>query len=105
VLKAIEVDYPAEERSVHAALKHYSEHRQARCHEHGEKFATDFVLMTFKKRLFSSLAAFLRSLEQHGRHSATPGKGSRSPGPPTASSRCRSNGSRKTTRSMTMPRR
>jgi len=65
VLEALEVDYPAEERRIHAALKRYSELRQANCHEHAEKFATDFVLMTLKKRLFSSPAAFLRTLEQH----------------------------------------
>ena len=64
-LEALEVDYPAEERRVHAALKRYSELRQANCADHAEEFATDFVLMTLKKRLFSSPAAFLRTLEQH----------------------------------------
>ena len=39
--------------------------RQANCEDHAERFATDFVLMTLKKRLFSSPAAFLRTLEQH----------------------------------------
>ena len=33
--------------------------------DNAEKFATDFVLKTLKKRLFSSPAAFLRTLEQH----------------------------------------
>jgi len=65
VLEALEVDYPAEERRIHAALKRYAELRQANCDDHAEKFATDFVLMTLKKRLFSSPAAFLRTLEQH----------------------------------------
>jgi hypothetical protein len=65
VLEALEVDYPAEEKRIHAALKRYAELRQANCHEHAERFATDFVLMTLKKRLFSSPAAFLRTLEQH----------------------------------------
>ena len=65
VLEALEVDYPAEERRIHAALKRYAELRQANAGDHAEKFATDFVLMTLKKRLFSSPAAFLRTLEQH----------------------------------------
>jgi len=65
VLEALEVDYPAEERRIHGALRRYAELRQANCEEHAEKFATDFVLMTLKKRLFSSPAAFLRTLEQH----------------------------------------
>jgi superfamily II DNA or RNA helicase len=64
-LEALEVDYPAGERRIHAALKRYSALRQANCEDHAEKFATDFVLMTLKKRLFSSPAAFLRTLEQH----------------------------------------
>src|SRR5436305_13289551 len=65
VLEALEVDYPAEERRIHAALKRYSELRQLNTQDHAEKFATDFVLLTLKKRLFSSPAAFLRTLEQH----------------------------------------
>ena len=65
VLEALEVDYPVEEKLVHAALRRYSEMRQANCEDHAERFATDFVLMTLKKRLFSSPAAFLRTLEQH----------------------------------------
>ncbi len=65
VLEALEVDYPQEEKRIHAALKDYTARRQARAQEHAERFATDFVLMTLKKRLFSSPAAFLRTLEQH----------------------------------------
>ena len=65
VLEALEVDYPAEEKRIHAALRRYAELRQANCREHAERFATDFVLMTLKKRLFSSPAAFLRTLGQH----------------------------------------
>ena len=65
VLDALEVDYPAEEKRIHATLKRYAELRQAHCQEHAERFATDFVLMTLKKRLFSSPAAFLRTLEKH----------------------------------------
>ena len=65
VLEALEVDYPHEEKRIHAALREYTARRQARAQEHAERFATDFVLMTLKKRLFSSPAAFLRTLEQH----------------------------------------
>jgi SNF2 family DNA or RNA helicase len=65
VLEALEVDYPEEERRVHSALREYTKLRQAKADDHAERFATDFVLMTLKKRLFSSPAAFLRTLEQH----------------------------------------
>ncbi len=65
VLEALEVDYPGEEKRIHVALKRYAELRQANTQDHAEKFATDFVLMTLKKRLFSSPAAFLRTMEQH----------------------------------------
>lgn len=64
-LEALEVDYPQEEKRIHESLKEYTARRQARAQEHSERFATDFVLMTLKKRLFSSPAAFLRTLEQH----------------------------------------
>jgi superfamily II DNA or RNA helicase len=64
-LEALEVDYPAEEKRIHAALRRYAELRPTNTQDHAERFATDFVLMTLKKRLFSSPAAFLRTLEQH----------------------------------------
>ena len=64
-LEALEVDYPQEEKDIHAALREYTKLRHARATDNAEKFATDFVLMTLKKRLFSSPAAFLRTLEQH----------------------------------------
>src|SRR5205807_10215048 len=63
--EALEVDYPNEEKRIHSALKRYTELRQTRAIDHAEEFATNFVLMTLKKRLFSSPAAFLRTLEQH----------------------------------------
>src|SRR5262249_32083517 len=53
-LEALEVDYPSEEKRIHAALKRYAELRQANTGDHAEKFATDFVLMTLKKRFFST---------------------------------------------------
>ena len=66
-IEPLEVDYPEEERRIHKALKQYTKLRQAGVRDNAEKFATDFVLMTLKKRLFSSPAAFLRTLEQHER--------------------------------------
>ena len=65
VLEALEVDYPNEEKEIHAALRQYAKLRQARATDHAEKFATDFVLMTLKKRLFSSPAAFAATLARH----------------------------------------
>jgi superfamily II DNA or RNA helicase len=65
VLEALEVAYPTEEQRVHTALREYTQLRQRRGTDSTEKFATDFVLMTLKKRLFSSPAAFLRTLQQH----------------------------------------
>jgi hypothetical protein len=65
VLEPLEVDYTKEERAIFAALRKYSELRQACCDDNAEKFATEFVLKTLKKRLFSSPAAFAATLEQH----------------------------------------
>lgn len=64
-LIALEVDYPEEERRIHEALRTYAKLRQGKAKDQTEKFATDFVMMTLKKRLFSSPAAFLATLEQH----------------------------------------
>jgi len=65
VLEPLEVAYTKEEQAIHAALRKYAELRQARCDDNAEKFATEFVLKTLKKRLFSSPAAFAATLEQH----------------------------------------
>lgn len=65
ILDPIEVPYTDEERSIHAALQQYAELRVQRSKDHTEAFATEFVLKTLKKRLFSSPAAFLRTLDQH----------------------------------------
>lgn len=64
-LEALEIDYPNGEKEVHAGLRKYAELRQGKSEDNAEKFATDFVLLTLKKRLFSSPAAFLKTLEQH----------------------------------------
>ena len=66
VLKPIEVDYPEEERRVHAALKEYTKARTDRVKEDKRQaIAAQFVLKTLKKRLFSSPQAFLSTLEKH----------------------------------------
>jgi ERCC4-related helicase len=65
VLEPIEVPYTEEERAVHAALRTYTKLRSSRAEGAAERFATEFVLKTLKKRLFSCPAAFLTTLEQH----------------------------------------
>lgn len=65
VLEPIEVPYTDEEREVHAALRKYTKLRSARAEDNAERFATEFVLKTLKKRLFSCPAAFLTTLERH----------------------------------------
>lgn len=66
-LETIEVPYTAEEQEIHAALKQYTNLRSSRAEDNAERFATNFVLKTLKKRLFSCPAAFLTTLEQHER--------------------------------------
>ncbi len=64
-MDTIEVPYTDEERSVHTALREYTKSRSSRAEGSAERFATEFVLKTLKKRLFSCPAAFLKTLEQH----------------------------------------
>jgi superfamily II DNA or RNA helicase len=65
VLEPIEVPYTDEEREIHTALRTYTKLRSAKAEDNAERFATEFVLKTLKKRLFSCPAAFLTTLEQH----------------------------------------
>jgi superfamily II DNA or RNA helicase len=65
VLDTIEVPYTDEERAIHAALQQYADLRVKRSQDNAESLATEFVLKTLKKRLFSSPAAFLTTLDQH----------------------------------------
>lgn len=67
----LEVPYGDEERRIHSALREYTRLRQERSSEGAERFATDFVLKTLKKRLFSSPAAFAKTLEKHERSLST----------------------------------
>jgi len=65
ILEPIEVPYTDEEREIHTALRQYTKSRTSRAESQAERFATEFVLKTLKKRLFSCPAAFLTTLEQH----------------------------------------
>ncbi len=62
----LEVEHPDSERAVHADLASYRTARSRRLS--GDESATtaaDFIVTLLKKRLFSSPAAFLRTLEVH----------------------------------------
>ncbi len=66
ILEALEVDYTEQEKSVHEALRRYTALREAGARENlAERVATEFVLKTLKKRLFSSPAAFAATLARH----------------------------------------
>jgi superfamily II DNA or RNA helicase len=64
-LEALEVDYPQEEKQVHAILQQYAKLLQGKATTPAERCATEFVVKTLKKRLFSSPAAFAITLAQH----------------------------------------
>jgi superfamily II DNA or RNA helicase len=64
-LEPLEVEYTAEEREAHALLGQYRKLRMASCSTAQDRFASEFVLKTLKKRLFSSPLAFLKTLEKH----------------------------------------
>jgi superfamily II DNA/RNA helicase len=76
-IRTIEVDYDSTERQVHQWLRQYTHAREASMAVNN-RMATEFVLKLLKKRLFSSPAAFLRTLEKHentltqGRQEDTP---------------------------------
>jgi superfamily II DNA or RNA helicase len=65
-VESIEVEYGPEERHAHADLRAYTELRRRRAGEERiEKFATEFVCLLLKKRLFSSPASFATTLAKH----------------------------------------
>jgi SNF2 family DNA or RNA helicase len=64
-IQAIEVAYTEEEKQAHAWLQEYTEIRQQNPKDAVERYATEFMMKMLKKRLFSSPAAFLLTLEQH----------------------------------------
>lgn len=63
-LLALEIDYSDEERHIHELLKKFMEARLAAV-DKKSAYGTSFVLMLLKKRLFSSPAAFARTLEKY----------------------------------------
>jgi superfamily II DNA or RNA helicase len=64
-LEPITVTYTDAERAAHADLARYTALRIENATGGAEKFATEFVLKLLKKRLFSSPAAFARTLAKH----------------------------------------
>jgi len=64
-LEAIEVAYTSEEKQVHQWLREYSHLRLQNASNHEERYAAEFVLKLLKKRLFSSPAAFMITLNKH----------------------------------------
>jgi ERCC4-related helicase len=70
-VEPLEVAYPEREKSIHASLREYTALRAKRADDNAERFATEFVLKTLKKRLFSSPAAFAITLAQHERSLST----------------------------------
>ena len=67
-VRMLEVEHPPHERAVHADLVAYGAARARRLRLDGDRartLAADFVVTLLKKRLFSSPAAFLRTLEVH----------------------------------------
>jgi superfamily II DNA or RNA helicase len=65
-LEALEVEYGDDEREAHADLRAYAELRSKRAAgDRTQEFATQFISLLLKKRLFSSPAAFARTLATH----------------------------------------
>ncbi|MFI5299373.1 MAG: DISARM system SNF2-like helicase DrmD [Polyangiales bacterium] len=64
-LVPIEVPYTHDEKQAHRKLVEYTGAREGGARGAEEAFATEFVLKLLKKRLFSSPAGFLITLERH----------------------------------------
>jgi hypothetical protein len=65
-IEPILVTYTRQERQVHQTLRTYSQHRsQLALEDNAAHYAVEFVTTLLKKRLFSSPAAFLSTLEKH----------------------------------------
>jgi superfamily II DNA or RNA helicase len=59
---AIPVQYPQDEREIHALLTEFAQLRRKRLHSSTGRKATDLVTLLLKKRLFSSPAAFAHTV-------------------------------------------
>jgi superfamily II DNA or RNA helicase len=82
-VRMLEVDHPDSERVVHADLTAYAAARARRVGSNASGVAaTDFVTTLLKKRLFSSPAAFLRTLEVHRETLARRARPAARPAPP-----------------------
>jgi ERCC4-related helicase len=64
-IQTLKVNYTEEERDIHRTLYQYTQQRVKHAKDATERFASEFVLKLLKKRLFSSPAAFLSTLEAH----------------------------------------
>lgn len=64
-IEPLVVDYTVDDLRAHENLKKYTQLRSKNYSTEAEKVAADFVLKLLKKRLFSSPAAFLATLEKH----------------------------------------
>ena len=64
-LHALEVNYTADERSIHQLLNAYCDSRESSTDGDNKAIGTKFVNGLLKKRLFSSPAAFASTLEKH----------------------------------------
>ncbi|MBG0564941.1 DISARM system SNF2-like helicase DrmD [Actinoplanes aureus] len=62
VASAIPVEYPPEEREIHALLTRFAELRRERLETERGRKATDLITLLLKKRLFSSPAAFAHTV-------------------------------------------
>ena len=65
IIDAIPVTYLEEEREAHRWLEEYAESRRRTGRDDATRMASEFSLKLLKKRLFSSPAAFARTLEVH----------------------------------------
>lgn len=64
-LEVIPIPYDEAERQIHRYLRQYGRARLENARSDGEKYASEFILKLLKKRLFSSPAAFAKTLRKH----------------------------------------
>lgn len=64
-LLPLEIDYTDDERRIHRLLKAFIDSRLATTKDKDDPYGTGFVMTLLKKRLFSSPAAFCRTIEKY----------------------------------------